>query len=105
MKNLKFKLVHFVIALLIVAGSVAGITLYSYYGHDTNKIKFANEYYHVEDYKSLTALEQIENHVKLSGDSYAHIVDGLSFYDIKFKKEYNATPSDNSKNQINCAKW
>ena len=105
MKNLKFKLVHFVIALLIVAGSVAGITLYSYYGHDTNKIKFANEYYHVEDYKSLTALEQIENHVKLSGDSYAHIVDGLSFYDIKSKKEYNATPSDNSKNHINGATW
>lgn len=105
MKNLKFKLVHFIIALLIVAGSVAGITLYSYYGHDTNKIKFANEYYHVEDYKSLTALEQIENHVKLSGDSYAHIVDGLSFYDIKSKKEYNATPSDNSKNHINGATW
>ena len=105
MKNLKFKLVHFIIALLIVAGSVAGITLYSYYGHDTNKIKFANEYYHVEDYKSLTALEQIENHVKLSGDSYAHIVDGLSFYDIKSKKEYNSTPSDNSKNHINGATW
>lgn len=105
MKNLKFKLAHFIIALLIVAGSVAGITLYSYYGHDTNKIKFANEYYHVEDYKSLTALEQIENHVKLSGDSYAHIVDGLSFYDIKSKKEYNATPSDNSKNHINGATW
>lgn len=105
MKNLKFKLVHFIIALLIVACSVTGITMYSYYGHDTNKIKFANEYYHVEDYKSLTALEQIENHVKLSGDSYAHIVDGLSFYDIKSKKEYNATPSDNSKNHINGATW
>lgn len=105
MKNLNFKLVHFIIALLIVACSVTGITLYSYYGHDTNKIKFANEYYHVEDYKSLTALEQIENHVKLSGESYAHIVDGLSFYDIKSKKEYNSTPSDNSKNHINGVTW
>lgn len=103
MKNLKFKLVHFIIALLIVAGSVAGISLYSYYGHDNNKIKFANDYFHLEDYKSVDALEQIENYVSLTAESYAKISDGLSFYDIKSKKEYNATPSDNSKNYINGA--
>lgn len=103
MKNLKFKLVHFIIALLIVAGSVTGISLYSYYAHDNNKIKFANEYFHVEDYKSVDALEQIENYVKFTSESYAKIDSGLSFYDIKSKKEYNATPSDNSKNFINGA--
>ena len=92
---------HFIIALLIVVGSVAGISLYSYYAHDNNKIRFANDYFHLEDYKSIDALEQIENYVKLTSDSYALIEDGLSFYDIKSKKEYTATPSDNSKNHIN----
>ncbi len=105
MKNLKFKLVHFIIALLIVAGTVTGISLYSYYGHDNDKIKFANEYFHLEDYKSINSLEQIENYVKLTSDSYAKINDGLSFYDIKSEKEYTATPSDNSKNNINGATY
>lgn len=105
MKNLKFKLVHFIIALLIVAGSVSGISLYSYYAHDNNKIKFVNDYFHLEDYKSVDALEQIENYVSLTADSYAKISDGLSFYDVKSKKEYNATPSDNSKNHINGATY
>ena len=105
MKNLKFKLVHFIIALLIVAGSVSGISLYSYYAHDNNKIKFVNDYFHLEDYKSVDALEQIENYVSLTADSYAKINDGLSFYDVKSKKEYNATPSDNSKNHINGATY
>ena len=101
MNNLKFKLVHFIIALLIVVGSVAGISLYSYYSHDNNKIRFVNDYFHLEDYKSVDALEQIENYVKLTSDSYALIEDGLSYYDIKSKKEYTATPSENSKNHIN----
>ncbi len=105
MKKINFKVVHFVIALLIVIGSVSGVILYSYYAHDTNKIKFANEYFHVEDYKSVDSLEQIENYVKLTADSYAKISDGLSFYDINSKKEYNATPSDNSKNHINGVTW
>ena len=103
MKNLKFKLVHFIIALLIVVGTVTGISLYSYYGHDNDKIKFANEYFHLEDYKSIDSLEQIENYVKLTSDSYAKVNEGLSFYDVKSEKEYYATPSDNSKNNINGA--
>lgn len=105
MKNLKFKFVHFIIALLIVVGSVTGISLYSYYKHDAKKIKFANDYFHVEDYKSVSALEQIENYAKLNSENYAVIKEGLSFYDVKSKKEYNATPSEHNKNLINGATW
>ena len=86
--KLKFKLVHFLIALLIVAVSVSGITLYSYYVFEPNKVEFVNDYSNVEDYKSVSAEEQIENYVKFNSESYAHIKDGLSFYDVKSKKRF-----------------
>ena len=105
MKNIKFKLVHFIIALLIVVGSVTGISLYSYYKHDMKKIKFANDYFHVEDYKSVSALEQIENYAKLTSENYGVIKEGLSFYDIGSNKEYNETPSEHNKNHINGVTW
>lgn len=103
--KLKFKLVHFLIALLIVAVSVSGITLYSYYVFEPNKVEFVNDYFNVEDYKSVSAEEQIENYVKFNSDSYAHIKDGLSFYDVKSKNEYNATPSSGNKDFIEGATW
>lgn len=105
MKNIKFKLVHFIIALLIVVGSVTGISLYSYYKHDMKKVKFVNDYFHVENYKSVNALDQIENYQKLKAKNYAVIEEGLSFYDVKSKKEYNATPSEHNKNLINGVTW
>ena len=103
--KLRFKLVHFLIALLIVAVSVSGITLYSYYVFEPNKVEFVNDYFNVEDYKSVSAEEQIENYVKFNSESYAHIKDGLSFYDVKSKKEYNATPSNGNKDFIEGATW
>lgn len=103
--KLKFKIVHFLIAVLIVALSVSGITLYSYHVYEPNKISFVNDYFHVEDYKSVSTEEQIENYVKFNSDYYAHISDGLSFYDVKSKKPYNETPSSGNKDLIEGATW
>ena len=105
MKKIKFRLVPFIISLLIVIGSVTGITLYSYYEFDNNKIRFVADYFHYEDYKSVETETQIEDYVKFNTENYAKVSEGLKFYDVKSKKDYTATPSDNSKNFINGATW
>lgn len=105
MKKIKFKLVPFIISLAIVLGSVAGITLYSYFEYDNNKLRFVADYFHYEDYKSVETTTQIDNFIDMTTYAHQNIKDGLKFYDASSKKEYTNIASDNSKNLINGATW
>ncbi len=105
MKKIKFKLIPFIISLAIVLGSVAGITLYSYFEYDNNKLRFVADYFHYEDYKSVETETQIDEFIDMTTYAHQHINSGLKFHDVKSKKEYTSVPSDNSKNFINGATW
>ena len=107
MKKLKFKLIPFLISLFIVIGAVTGICLYSYYKYENNKILFVADYFHYEDYKSVTTEEQIENFVKMESKYYQLVTDELRYFDVKSGKEFNEPPSKDSKNSVqgNGATW
>ncbi len=105
MKKIKFKLIPFIISLAIVLGSVAGITLYSYFEYDNNKLRFVADYFHYEDYKSIETTTQIDEFIDMTTYAHQHINSGLKFFDVKSKKEYTNVPSDNSKNFINGVTW
>lgn len=66
----KFKIIPFLISLLIVVGVTFGICWYSYHDYPLNKYDFYEEYFHVEDYKDYKASELIENAVKFQHKGY-----------------------------------
>lgn len=103
MRKLKFKLIPFLISLFIVIGSVSGITLYSYYKYDNNKIRFIANYFHYEDHSSIDTPTQIENFVKFEADYYKLITDEIKYYDASSNQEYTSSPSKLSTNFINGA--
>lgn len=105
MNKIKFRLIPFIISLLIVISSVTGITLYSYYKYDNNKIRFVADYFHYEEYKSVETETQIEDFVKFTTANYSKISEGLNFIDAKSGNTYTNKPSDNSKNLVNGAIW
>lgn len=96
MRKLKFKLIPFIIAVLIVTVATTLIPLYAYEKYDTNKIKFINNYFHYEDYSSVETSELIDNFVKFESNHYSVAGDQFSFYDVQSKKPINSTPFKDS---------
>jgi hypothetical protein len=66
----KFKIIPFLISLLIVVGVTFGICWYSYHDYPLNKYDFYEEYFHKEDYKNYQSSELIENAVKFQYEGY-----------------------------------
>lgn len=66
----KFKIIPFLISLLIVVGVTFGICWYSYHEYPLNKYDFYEEYFHTEDYKEYKSSELIENAVKFEYEGY-----------------------------------
>ena len=99
---MKFKLIPFIISILIVLGGTVGLCLYSYYGYDSNHFEYLTEYLHTTDYATIPdSLEsQVEKYSKLKSTYYQVIDDGLQYYDIKKAKNtsidqalYTSNPS------------
>ena len=105
MKRLQFKLIPFIISVLIIVVSVTGICLYAYKGYDTNKIRFVNSYFNYEDHSAQSTEEQIKNYTKFSSAYYSVPADEFKFTDVKSGFEYNETASQNSKNFIDGATY
>lgn len=66
----KFKLIPFLLSLLIVVGVTFGICWYSYHDYPLNKFSFYEEYFHLEDYAEYETTELIENAVKFQYEGY-----------------------------------
>jgi hypothetical protein len=103
--KITFKLIPFIISLLIVIISVTGISLYSYYGYENNKLRFVADYFNYETHSSVSTVDQIENFVKFESSYYQNVSTNLTYYDAKSGKEYTSTPSSSSKNLVNGATW
>lgn len=66
----KFKLIPFLLSLLIVFGVTFGICWYSYHEYPLNKYAFYEEYFHLDDYENYETTELIENAVKFQFNGY-----------------------------------
>ena len=71
--KLKFKLIPFLLSLLIVVGVTFGICWYSYHDYPLNQYSFYEEYFHLNDYQEHSSEELIGNAVKFQyeGDKKA----------------------------------
>ena len=103
--KLKFKLIPFIISILIIVISVTGVTIYAYKGYDTNKIRFVNDYFHYSDHSKVETLDEIESYNRFASAYYRKAGDEFTFNDIKSDYVYNETPSQNSKNFIDGATY
>ncbi len=74
----KFKIIPFLISLLIVAGTTFGICWYSYHDYPLNKYAFFDEYFHVEDYEKYSSQELIEDAVKFQYEGYKKASDTIN---------------------------
>lgn len=91
--KLRFKLIPFLLSLLIVLGATAGIAVYSYKDWSLNKVSFLNDYFHNENHNDYETTELIENMVKWRGNKYERVVSDLSFRDYgPNKTTYTETP-------------
>lgn len=105
MDKITFKLIPFLLSLLIVVVAVAGICLYSYYGYENNKLRFVADYFNYETHSSVKTEKQIEDFVKFESDYYQVVQSNLKYYDAKSGNEYTSTPSNSSKNLVDGATW
>lgn len=76
----KFKLVPFLISLLIVVGVTFVICWYSFYGYKLNRIRFYESYFHQDDYKDVETKALIEDAVKFQFIGYKKASDTVAFY-------------------------
>ncbi len=65
-----FKLIPFLISLLLVVGVTFGICWYSLFGYQINRTRFYDNYFHVEDYKEVEATTFIEEALKYNFAGY-----------------------------------
>lgn len=77
----KFKLIPFLISLLIVVGITFGICWYSYHDYPLNKYDFYEEYFHMEDYEDYKSEELIANAVKFQYEGYIKASDTIKGVD------------------------
>jgi len=75
----KFKIIPFIISLLIVVGVTFGICWYSYHDYEGNKIKFLDNYFHVDDYENQKADSLISNAVKMQSTKYQKANEKVKF--------------------------
>ncbi len=69
--KIRFKLIPFLISILIVIGITFGICWYSYHGYEGNKLKFLDEYFNVDDYEKQETSDLIKNYVEMQFSKYA----------------------------------
>lgn len=68
--KLKFKLIPFLLSLLIVFGVTFGICWYSYHDYPINRYTFYEEYFHLNDYEEYETTELLENSIKFQFNEY-----------------------------------
>lgn len=76
----RFKLIPFLISLLLVVGITFAICWYSFYGYKLNRIKFYDDYFHKSDYKDVETTALIENAVKFQFLGYKKDSSSIKFY-------------------------
>lgn len=76
----KFKLIPFLISLLLVVGVTFTICWYSFYGYKLNRIRFYENYFHQDDYKDVETTTLIENAVKFQFIGYKKASDTVAFH-------------------------
>lgn len=86
----KFKLIPFLISLLLVVGVTFAICWYSFYGYKLNRIRFYENYFHQDDYKDVETTTLIENAIKFQFAGYKKASTTVDFHnasdsDIKFE--------------------
>lgn len=96
--KMKFKLIPFIIALLIVIGSFAGIVTYSYYKYPYNKVRFFDKYFHVDDHEKYSTDELIENAIKWQANYYTKNPGTISYRDPESKDVYENLTTPKSGN-------
>lgn len=80
--KLKFKLIPFMLSLLIVFGITFGICWYSYHNYRGNKHSFYEEYFHLNDYEDYESTELLENAVKFQFDEYKKASNTVALHNI-----------------------
>lgn len=78
----KFKLIPFLISLLLVVGVTFLICWYSFYGYKLNRIRFYENYFHQDDYKDVETTTLIENAVKFEFIGYKKASDTVAFHNV-----------------------
>lgn len=105
MKKLTFKLIPFLISLLMVIGSVTGISLYSIYKYDNYKLRFVADYFSFGNYSTKTTEELIENFIRFESH-YFHLVDEeINYYDCKSNEHITSKPTSLSSTSIKGATY
>lgn len=79
--KLKFKLIPFLLSLLIVFGVTFGICWYSYHDYPINKYTFYEEYFHMDDHEDYETTELIENALKFQFDEYIKASNTVALHD------------------------
>ena len=77
-----FKLIPFLISLLLVVGVTFLICWYSFYGYKLNRIRFYENYFHQDDYKDVETTTLIENAVKFEFIGYKKASDTVAFHNV-----------------------
>lgn len=80
--KLKFKIIPFLISLLLVVGVTFGICWYSLHDYQINKNRFYDDYFHVEDYEDVDSTTLIENAIKYDYSNYKKADSVLSITDF-----------------------
>lgn len=93
--KIRFKLIPFLISTLIVVGITFGICWYSYHGYEGNKLKFLDEYFHVDDYEEQPASDLIHNFVEMQFTKYAKGNDKVSIINPDTEEKVTSS-TDNS---------
>lgn len=87
--KIRFKLIPFLMSLLIVGGATFGICWYSYHDYDLNKVAFYNHYFHLDDHEDYQTTDLLANYVKFHSNYYQRITsDELTYRDPNTKINY-----------------
>ena len=105
MKRLKFKLIPFIISVLIVVVSVFLVCSYAYKKYEANKLRFIYNYFHKDNYSEVSCEDQIEDFAKFTSVYYSSKGDEFTFYDVKSGNKYGETPAKSSFNFIDGASY
>lgn len=95
--KLQFKIIPFVISLLIVVGVTFGICWYSYHSYEGNKLLFLNDYFHEEDYETQESSLLIKHAVLMQANKYRKADSKITFLN---SDDYSDISTDNTDSSI-----
>lgn len=90
----KIRIIPFLISLLIVLGSVIGISIYSY-NWQTNRDRYLEKVFDIENKNGESTSQTIEETLKWTSSYYQFNPGTLNYRDSDTKKEYGETPFTN----------